>query len=205
MPYIYKITNLLNNKIYVGATTRYPTERFKEHCRDASRFPDRPLYTAINKYGKENFVVDILEKCEETELEVKETYWIEELRSFKYGYNATTGGSGKPYADYDLIVALWNEGKSNKEIQELTSYDCFTIRKALMSNNISSEERKMRGDFVKQKVIAKLDINTRQILQVYPSIESAYQSLGKQSSGHIASVCNGKRKTAYGYGWKYLN
>ena len=49
-----------------------------------------------------------------------------------------------------------------------------------------------------------IDKNTEEYIKIFPSINKAYQFLNKQHSGHIASVCNGKRKTAYGYKWKYL-
>ena len=49
-----------------------------------------------------------------------------------------------------------------------------------------------------------LNKNTLEIIKVFPSIQKAYDFLNKQHSGHIAAVCKGKRKTAYGYGWKYI-
>lgn len=73
-----------------------------------------------------------------------------------------------------------------------------------MNNRIYEQERKKRGYASISKVIAMLDSNTKEILQVFPSIEAAYRFLNKQSSGHIAQVCCGKRKSAYGYKWKYL-
>ena len=63
MPYIYKIVNNLNQKIYIGKTNRSIEERFKEHIRKANQNIDRPLYRAIRKYGIENFTINQIEEC----------------------------------------------------------------------------------------------------------------------------------------------
>lgn len=47
--------------------------------------------------------------------------------------------------------------------------------------------------------VAMLNKDTEEIIKIFSSIAEAYEELGKQHSGHIASVCKGKRKTAYGY------
>ena len=105
MPYIYKITNSINGKIYIGKTLQSIEERWKEHCRDCtkSRVEKRPLYEAMNKYGKENFSIELVEECEESVLNEREVFWIEYYGSFKNGYNATIGGDGRPYIDYEMI------------------------------------------------------------------------------------------------------
>ena len=123
--------------------------------------------------------------------------------SFKTGYNATLGGDGKHYCDYDLIFALYDNGKTIKDIVEITQYDPATCRKALENRGITKQERIDRGRSKINKTVLQIDVVTNQIVQVYPSIQKAYESLGKTHSGHIAAVCTVKRKTAYGYKWKY--
>lgn len=206
MPYIYKITNLINQKIYVGKTTTTIEKRWKTHWEDSTRLDisNRPLYKAFNKYGKENFKIEELEECSIDELNSKEIYWIEKLGSFKYGYNATLGGDGKHYADYDLIFNLYQEGYTIKKIAELTHYDTETVSKGIKFHGISQEERLARGREAIQHSVAQIDKNTNEILNIFSSLKEAYNFLGKQHSGHIASVCNNKRKTAYGYKWKYI-
>lgn len=67
MGYIYKITNLINGKEYIGKTSLTIEERFKQHIRDSRRraFEKRPLYDAINKYGVDNFIIEEVEQCDE--------------------------------------------------------------------------------------------------------------------------------------------
>ena len=114
MPYIYKIVNDINNKIYIGKTLNTIEHRFKEHCKDSKKSHNekRPLYSAMNKYGVEHFHVELVEECDENILSDREKFWIENFGSFKNGYNATKGGDGTHYLDYDLIISTYKELKS---------------------------------------------------------------------------------------------
>ena len=118
-----KIVNNINQKIYIGKTEFSLEKRFKEHCRDALKESnrDRPLYRAMRKYGIENFRIELIE--ETSNPEEREIYWIEQYGSFKNGYNATLGGDGRHYRDYDLIYSLYQEGKTIQEIAEILNYD----------------------------------------------------------------------------------
>ena len=205
MPYIYKITNQINNKVYIGKTLETIESRWKEHIKDSKRerCEKRPLYAAFNKYGIDNFIIEEVEECPTETLNEREIYWIEYYHSFKNGYNATTGGDGKPYCNYDLIYALYKEGFSLKEISKKLNYGPDTCSKALKTFGITKEELIENGKNKIRKTIIQLDKDTEEVLQIFSSLKEACESLGKQSSGHIAAVCQGKRKTAYGFKWKY--
>lgn len=93
--YIYKITNRLNNKSYVGKTTKPSiNDRWISHLYDAKRYKTK-LYNAINKYGPENFIIEVVEvvpdDCPIVLLNEREIYWIKELQP---EYNMTKGGDG---------------------------------------------------------------------------------------------------------------
>lgn len=158
----------------------------------------------MQKYGIASFKVETLEECSADDASERECYWIQKLGTFKYGYNATIGGDGKHYADYDLIYRLWQEGKSGREIAKLTGYTTDTVKAALDDKKVTSDERKKRSNVLLQKPVVMLDKVTKEELRVFPSLKDAYIFLGKQHSGQISAVCNGKRKTAYGYSWKYI-
>ena len=98
MPYIYKITNDINKKIYIGKTVETIEKRWKEHIKDSKKktSENRPLYRAINKYGIEHFSIEEIEEVQDQFLlSDRERFWIEYFGSFKNGYNATIGGDGK--------------------------------------------------------------------------------------------------------------
>ena len=96
MSCIYKITNKINNKVYIGQTKKTIEERFQEHLKKAKIHTNRYLYDAMNKYGYNNFQVSKIEECDNTKLDEREIYWIAFYKSNnkKYGYNMTAGGGG---------------------------------------------------------------------------------------------------------------
>lgn len=94
---IYKITNLINNKIYIGQTVHTLQERWMGHVWDAKNksYTNRPLLNAILKYGEDNFTIEPVEECySKEELDAREIYWIDKLntRDRNIGYNVSKGG-----------------------------------------------------------------------------------------------------------------
>ena len=91
---IYKITCLLDNKIYIGQA-RDISDRWKTHikCGLGIDTPSNKLYTAMLKEGVENFSFEIIEECSVNDLNKKEKYWIDYYQSNIYGYNMTAGGA----------------------------------------------------------------------------------------------------------------
>lgn len=204
MAYIYQIKNKINGKIYIGKTLETIEKRWKEHCNDylKDKTEKRPLYMAMKKYGIENFSIEIVEECLPENINEREKYWIEYFGSFKEGYNATRGGDGKHYLDYELIFKLYNENKTYKEISEILNCDFSSITKILENYNITKEARQQQNSLHNSKPVAKLDKDTLEILEVYESIKEAERKNG--NSRHIASCCKGLRKTCQGFKWKYL-
>lgn len=93
---IYKITNLINGKSYIGQSVNIQ-KRFNAHRSVAFNPNDKnynyPLYRAIRKYGIDNFSFDILEECDVSELNNKEIYYIAQYKTYgKLGYNQDAGG-----------------------------------------------------------------------------------------------------------------
>lgn len=203
MAYIYQIINDINDKIYVGKTEFSIEKRFKEHCADAfrERNEKRPLYSAMRKYGIEHFHIELIEETDNPE--EKEIYWIEHLGSFKHGYNATVGGDGKKYLDYELIISMYNQGLTQKSIAEKLNCDTSSIRAVLRKTGFSTLDRYKRCGQYQNKIVHMINIKTNKIEKSFSSMAEAYRWLEKPKSSHIKEVCEGKRKTAYGYKWKF--
>jgi group I intron endonuclease len=90
---IYRITNIINGKIYIGQTIQSLKRRFQHHCRSDGKMP---FQRAIQKYGKENFVTE--ELCSTANLDdlnYLEIYFIQFYNStVPDGYNVALGGTG---------------------------------------------------------------------------------------------------------------
>lgn len=91
---IYKITNDINNKVYVGQTRRSLRTRWKGHLKDAERGSNYAIHCAIRKYGAEHFHIEQIDIAASLyELDCKEDYWITTLNTLApNGYNLKQGG-----------------------------------------------------------------------------------------------------------------
>lgn len=94
--FIYKITNKISGKMYIGQTSKTIDYRWLIHLKNAKEKINRYLYDAINHYGYENFDIEEVEKCSSlNELKEKEMFYIKKYNSFMpNGYNMTLGGDG---------------------------------------------------------------------------------------------------------------
>jgi membrane-associated HD superfamily phosphohydrolase len=90
---IYKITNITNEKVYVGRTVNFK-KRWIEHIKRGCNI-DRisgKIYDAMFSEGIENFSFEIVEVCSKEEQAEKEKYWINFYKAMEYGYNSKAGG-----------------------------------------------------------------------------------------------------------------
>ncbi len=92
---IYKITNNVNNKCYIGASKDIE-KRFEEHKSQYNSVQNynKTLYRAFRKYGLNNFSFEIIEETSLENMFNREKYWINFYNSYKEGYNETLGGEG---------------------------------------------------------------------------------------------------------------
>lgn len=140
---IYKITNTINNKSYIGQTIKTAEERWKEH--QAHAFGSHPndqnktLYKAIRKYGVENFTFEVLQDNIETfeQLDKAEIYWIDYYNSFVKGYNETFGGQQyhKILPNKEIIEDYYKTRSARKTALNF-GIDHSTVDDILNQNNI---------------------------------------------------------------------
>lgn len=213
MSYVYKITNDVNGKMYIGQTSRSLSERFEEHCYEAraQRFADRPLYAAMIKYGIEHFSIELIEETDNPK--EREVYWIEYYGTFKNGYNATFGGDGKRYLDYDLVVMTYQQTGNMIETANLLGICADSVNEIL---RIKNERKRSSVEIIIEKcskAVHMFDLNGLYIRSFISVADAARYLIDNKLSNckasglrtHISNVCNGKRKSAAGFKWAYEN
>lgn len=204
MPYIYCITNDVNDKKYVGKTSlKTIEERFHQHIEDSkrSRCEKRALYDAMLKYGYNHFSISLLETVETEEEACKqEQYWIEKLGTYHNGYNMTHGGDGKRLYDYKELAKAYKKYKSVKKVAEIFGCDDKPIRLACAENNIKIEIAPNK------KRIKRTDLNTNEE-KIYNSITDAARDIPNKepetARKNISRSLN-RGSLAYGYKFEYI-
>ncbi len=206
MSYIYKITNLINGKIYIGLTTRTVEARWKEHCRHSSQEIDK----AIQIFGKENFVIETLEECTDENLDDREKYWINFYNCYTNGYNNTLGGRDDNYimtSKMQEVLDLWNEGLTVNKIVQKTKLNVETVRSYLNKNNIDHEKIRQRANraigLSKSKPVLQYDLDGNFIKEWSTAVEAA-EALHLKSE-YITATCRGHQKTYSNMKWRYKN
>lgn len=86
--YIYKITNKINGKCYVGRTMQQPSQRWKQHKLGMGDGKLMPIHLALSKYGSDNFDYEVIHTCDENKVIYAEVFYINKYNSLApYGYN----------------------------------------------------------------------------------------------------------------------
>ncbi len=208
MGHIYKVTNKVNGKVYIGQTMREIFIRWKEHVRYSS-YDDLDykslLYYAIRKYGADSFSIEEIEECEDSKLDEREQYWIDFYHSCEDGYNINIGGQGTQKYKTEPIMNLWTQGYTAKRIAEELGISRQVVTKRLKGNGVQLREILSRGN----KAVAK----KRKVLRIskdgmetvlYNTMAEAAEANNLRTSA-LTMVCSGERNFAHGYRWQYYD
>ena len=184
--FIYKITNIQNNKVYIGQTIRPLKDRFHRHINDAmNNILDTHLARAIRKYGKDNFIIEEIDVAEnQNELNYKEQYWIQYYNSIKEGYNETDAINKRGGNTY--------QSKTEKEMEVIKE----KIRETKLGNKNPMAKK-----------IKRINIITKEE-DIFDTVISCAQACGiKNGKTSISTRLNGQVKSPYKNTWifEYYN
>ena len=201
---IYKITNKVNNKVYIGCTVTSLEKRYYEHIYRCFKTDYKSkLYNSIKKYGEENFEIELIEECEINNIYEIEKKYIEQYDSFKNGLNSTLGGEGclgyihSPEIRKKISKTI-KEGNSHKGKTYETLYgqngeiEKERRRESVKKHwdNLTEEDRIKRSEKSKEKIRnkssfsvefikelktkLKTGIKIKEISQQYPNIRKGF-------------------------------
>lgn len=215
---IYRITNTVNSKSYVGLTSRSVRQRWTEHQRATRKGSNLPLHNAFRKYGPDSFTIEVIEKCDSLELlREREQHWIRELGTFGGGYNATAGGDGSTghavTDEHKKILSEAHQGnqhakgyrhsdEARKRIGE-TSKARDAIGSKTRGKKLSKlqVDRSRRGHF---KPVVQCDLEWNAISVFEGTIVAAKTMTNNVKNGKsgIGRCCKEPQRTAFGYRWR---
>ena len=156
MGVIYKITCLVNNKVYIGQSTDV-NRRIETHFRELreNKHYNKYLQKDYLKYGEDNFKVTILEECIKSKLSEREKHYIKTLnaRNKKFGYNMNNGDINREVAG-KIKLALWCL-MDRSEIMEKFNVTRAVLTAIAMGRNFSDVYPELNPDIndIKQKLI----------------------------------------------------
>jgi predicted DNA-binding protein YlxM (UPF0122 family) len=191
---IYIITNSINNKVYIGQTIQSLKERWQGHCRKACSIGEGNMLIkkAIFKYGKVNFKIEELEKCNLDILDEREIYYINLYDSYNNGYNLTKGGKcgSKPLKlssnQQKDCIDLYKLGFSLRDIAKEYNVDKATIKHIIDINNIdfrTSRTYKLSSEDRKLIIEDSINLSRKDIMNKWHI-----------SKSYLSQLLNGKRR-----------
>lgn len=195
---IYKITNTINNKVYIGQSTDI-AKRWSAH-KNPKVEENTLLRKAFQKYGIEHFLFEIIEECSIEQLNEREIYWIQYYNSYgEQGYNMTYGGDSHITLDYEQIKTNYLETKSIHKTSEILHINRESVRKVLQYYNIE-----YKADISTPQKIIMINPYTLEEMHEFNSIVEGANYVGI-SEGAIRACLSGKHSVAGGYYWKKQN
>jgi group I intron endonuclease len=121
MPYIYKITNLITNQLYVGKTRKTIEQRFEKHKLNSRYNNTNSTYLskAMQKYGPSNFIIECLEEVSDDRINEKEREYIAALKPH---YNMTSGGEGGDTSKSPNFIAAMKKHHASRPRESYATY-----------------------------------------------------------------------------------
>ena len=142
--YIYKATNKINGKSYVGQTCDFHS-RVWQHQRCYEK-EDCDFHRAIKEFGFDNFSWEIIETCESEDRACElEKYYIEKFNTYRDGYNMTKGGKGAPYHNARAVVLLTLDGQYIKRYDSAMDAEIDGFHNTDVLLNCKGKRRQTKG------------------------------------------------------------
>lgn len=157
---IYKVTNILNSKIYIGLTTKSLSDRKHGHYSDSKRH-DYKFSRALKKYSQEDFIWKQIDECKTRDyedLKEMEVAWINYYDSYNIGYNSTLGGEG--------TIGIICSEETKKKLSIAKIGENHPQAKLSEANVLEIRKLHSNGSFLVKELVGKFNISTTQIRDI---------------------------------------
>lgn len=225
---IYKCTCLSNGYEYIGQA-RFLLKRKQHHIYALRNNKHRNIHMqrAWNKYGEDNFLWTVIEKCDVSNLNEREIYWIKKYDTFHNGFNMTSGGD----KDYTVsqqtlqkrsisLKKSWTDERRKQVSESMCGENNPMYGKTGKNNpsfgrNMSGKNNPTYGrkhteeenEKNRQAHLGKNNVNSKPVVCI--ETNELFWSMGeagrnkKCSDATICKACKGIKKTCGGYHWRY--
>lgn len=197
---IYKVTNKINGKVYIGQTTQKLEKRWKDHCKKSNK---SAISLAVSKYGEENFKIKQILVCESVEqMNKREVMCIKMFNSlFPNGYNIEIGGKNRKLSESTRKKL----SDINKNTIPPNRKGCFLSRQHKMQISAKMKGRKKSKEQIQKfkNTISKTGTSDKKIKClnnkiIYKSMSEAVRQLGISVLG-ISRNVRGQNKSYKGF------
>jgi len=209
---IYKVTNKINGKVYIGQTIISLDIRRNSHIYNAINNKDNfHFHKAIKLYGKDNFVWEIIEYCNsKEELNEMEFHYIKQYNSFEEGYNMTMGGGSLcGFKHSDISKQKISNTKRGKKLPHRSKEWCRNISNSKKGTKLQLDTILKRQH--SRKYATGIDNKlSKKYIVTYPNGEEVIvhglKLFCKSNSFYkaLSAVATGKRTHHKGYKCRYL-
>lgn len=229
---IYKVTNLINNKLYIGQTSGKLKTRWSKHVRSSLNFIKNSAFPqAIRKYSSKNFLIEEIDLCESNEeADYIEKYWIKfyKTQNNNYGYNIAEGGKttrGIKHTPENVEKNRQGQIKRFETIESREKYSLIMKEKYASGEIIHGRMGKIDSEEIKDNMSARFKgkepWNKGKEIPQMNRDNTAYQKpvrcietgeifdkvkdAADKYNHHISGALKNPNRTACGYHWEYIN
>lgn len=166
--FVYKISNSLNDKVYIGITSYSIEQRYKWHVRDCKTGVEKKLYKAMIKHGIDNFKIELLESADDAIIDKREEFYIEHYNSFNNGYNASPVSHGIRRHTKEDKKRMSEKAKGRKQSKDTLE------KKSIAMKNFWKDNEELKKQYVQY---AQTNFGNREYTQTKEFRENARQRM----------------------------
>ena len=222
---IYMWTAIKTGHSYIGKTVDLERRKKEFLCFSKTRYSGKAINWARKKYQSPDlWEYKILEKCAKKDLSEREIFYIKRFQTFKNGYNENEGGDGNK--GFILSEEIKRKiSKSLKKRPPVTEETKLKISRSLMGHKVNEDERKKISETLKNyfenhdnpnygkrgkectwcRIIGQFDTLNGDLIKIWYGTKEIERENEGYKGPFIINVCRGRKKTAYGFVWKYID